>query len=221
MSLGKKNENKFQEKEFSIFNSKLFLDMELLEENSLSNNNMDDLENSIKNPVMPLKDYLSNDLIKELDLLTFNQENKFYLNNMISKDNDFKTQNYSYKYSNNSTEKENIKNNNINNIKNDYNLELNSKVNKFNSYNYNPLLPLINMGYEFIPRNLKNNKNENSYKINFEGKNDNIYRKNKKDDWFCSFCNNLNYSFRVKCNRCGASKEMSNFTYKKLLESQN
>lgn len=221
MSLGKKNENKFQEKKFSIFNSKLFLDMELLEENSLSNNNMDDLENSIKNPVMPLKDYLSNDLIKELDLLTFNQENKFYLNNMISKDNDFKTQNYSYKYSNNSTEKENIKNNNINNIKNDYNLELNSKVNKFNSYNYNPLLPLINMGYEFIPRNLKNNKNENSYKINFEGKNDNIYRKNKKDDWFCSFCNNLNYSFRVKCNRCGASKEMSNFTYKKLLESQN
>ena len=221
MSLGKKNENKFQEKKFSIFNSKLFLDMELLEENSLSNNNTDDLENSIKNPVMPLKDYLSNDLIKELDLLTFNQENKFYLNNMISKDNDFKTQNYSYKYSNNSTEKENIKNNNINNIKNDYNLELNSKVNKFNSYNYNPLLPLINMGYEFIPRNLKNNKNENSYKINFEGKNDNIYRKNKKDDWFCSFCNNLNYSFRVKCNRCGASKEMSNFTYKKLLESQN
>ena len=28
-------------------------------------------------------------------------------------------------------------------------------------------------------------------------------------DWTCSDCSNLNFSFRIKCNRCGISKESS------------
>ena len=28
----------------------------------------------------------------------------------------------------------------------------------------------------------------------------------KKDDWICFFCHNLNFSFRTKCNRCKAAK---------------
>ena len=29
----------------------------------------------------------------------------------------------------------------------------------------------------------------------------------KKGDWVCGFCKNLNFSFRTKCNRCKASKK--------------
>ena len=57
----------------------------------------------------------------------------------------------------------------------------------------NSLIPLIKDGYEFIPKNLrisKNNKNNNE----------------KKNDWICPICKNLNFSFRVKCNRCGLNK---------------
>ena len=28
----------------------------------------------------------------------------------------------------------------------------------------------------------------------------------KKSDWYCQHCNNLNYSFRVVCNRCQVMK---------------
>ena len=31
----------------------------------------------------------------------------------------------------------------------------------------------------------------------------------REGDWNCFDCHNLNFSFRVKCNRCGLSKEMS------------
>ena len=31
----------------------------------------------------------------------------------------------------------------------------------------------------------------------------------REGDWTCSNCNNLNFSFRVKCNRCFISKEQS------------
>ena len=47
--------------------------------------------------------------------------------------------------------------------------------------------------------------------FNFIEKNKELFKKNKRVDWLCSFCNNINYSFRVKCNRCGASKDVSNY----------
>ena len=31
----------------------------------------------------------------------------------------------------------------------------------------------------------------------------------RKGDWVCLFCNNLNYSFRINCNRCGLLKKSS------------
>ena len=31
----------------------------------------------------------------------------------------------------------------------------------------------------------------------------------RKGDWICLYCNNLNYSFRIKCNRCGLLKKSS------------
>ena len=57
----------------------------------------------------------------------------------------------------------------------------------------NSLLPLIENGYEFIPKNFKIPKNNQN-------------KWEKKNDWICPFCRNLNFSFRVKCNRCGTDK---------------
>ena len=44
------------------------------------------------------------------------------------------------------------------------------------------------------------NKNKQKNKKNFEV---------RDGDWICSKCNNLNFSFRIKCNRCSLPKELS------------
>ena len=31
----------------------------------------------------------------------------------------------------------------------------------------------------------------------------------REGDWTCFYCNNLNFAFRTKCNRCGLAKEDS------------
>ena len=48
----------------------------------------------------------------------------------------------------------------------------------------------------------------NNNKILFNP-NNNYNIRDQKKDWICSFCNNLNYSFRIKCNRCKIRKEDS------------
>ena len=59
------NSNNLKE---SPFNSKLFLDMELSDQNILPHNNTEDSDSSTKYSSLRLKDCLSNDLIKALDL---------------------------------------------------------------------------------------------------------------------------------------------------------
>ena len=34
-------------------------------------------------------------------------------------------------------------------------------------------------------------------------------------DWICLYCNNLNFSFRIKCNRCGLLRKSSAHLLKK------
>lgn len=34
-------------------------------------------------------------------------------------------------------------------------------------------------------------------------------------DWICLYCNNLNFSFRIKCNRCGLLRKSSTYLLKK------
>ena len=34
-------------------------------------------------------------------------------------------------------------------------------------------------------------------------------------DWICLYCNNLNFSFRIKCNRCGLLRKSSSHLLKK------
>ena len=130
---------------------------------------------------------------------------------------------------NNSFEKDSENSNEINDIKDDYYLikelleELDSpksnSLKEENNLNYSKsLLPLINNGYKFIPKGYKNNKDTNFNKKNknynkYNMKNTEEYQikhktiKERKGDWTCQLCSNLNFSFRKVCNRCKTPKE--------------
>jgi len=54
----------------------------------------------------------------------------------------------------------------------------------------------INNNYVHNPKVHHNNKSKKPFEI-------------REGDWTCFHCNNLNFSFRLKCNRCGLSKELS------------
>lgn len=74
--------------------------------------------------------------------------------------------------------------------------------------NVNSLVPLIDYGYEFVPKSFNKmmlNDNNKAQKT----------KNNCKKDWVCSFCKNLNFSFRKNCNRCKASKKNSQLNEKK------
>ena len=201
MSILKQKNNEFLKNKVYSINSKLFLDMELSDENILPHNNAEDSDSSTKYSSLRLKDCLSNDLIKELDLPLNNQKDELKLNN-----------NTQIKWQNNY-------NPFIENNKNNNNLEINNNIYKINFSKNNNLLSTINKGLKFNPHYLNNNYMESSSTkfqeknkiFYFIQKNKNLFKKNKRVDWLCSFCNNINYSFRVKCNRCGASKEVSNY----------
>ena len=175
-----------------LFNSRLYIDMEINKEiedlNYNSENNTEDSEKSFQ--LEEENNYLSNELIEELDFCNTK-------NLMDSK-----------------SEKE--KDNKINNM--------NSNSNIINS-----LLSLVDNGYLFKPKNYKpiydNNNNKNYFNKNNNNNNcskqnittNNLYLNNnlncsnfrdQKKDWVCTFCNNLNYSFRTKCNRCKINKEV-------------
>ena len=184
-----KNNHKFGQTK-SFFNSKLFLDVDLDKEenddlNTSCENNTEESDNSFE---MEEKNCLSNELIEELD---------------------------------NNSESPKEKDNKINNINKDGNI-------------IDSLLSLANNGYEFKPKNYKpsfqnnpvllmKNTNNNNYnyncinplmqnKIFFFNPNPNNNVNNVRDqkkDWICTFCKNLNYSFRTKCNRCKVKKEDS------------
>ena len=181
-----------------LFNSKLFIDLEIDKEiedlNNNSENNTEDSDNSLEGEEI---NYLSNELIEELDFCDFCDIQKSKEKSVCK------------------NEKE--KDNKINNM--------NSNSNIINS-----LLSLVDDGYEFKPKNFKpiydNNKNQNLFNKNNNNNNcpkqsikiNNLYLNNnlncsnfrdQKKDWVCTFCNNLNYSFRTKCNRCKVNKEVS------------
>ena len=192
----KDNERNISSPKKPLFNSKLFIDLEINKEiedlNNNSENNTEDSDNSLEGEEI---NYLSNELIEELDFCDFCDIQKSK-EKSVCKD-----------------EKE--KDNKINNM--------NSNSNIINS-----LLSLVDDGYEFKPKNFKpiydNNKNQNLFNKNNNNKNHmkqnlknnnlflfnnlNNYR-DQKNDWVCTFCNNLNFSFRTKCNRCKVNKEES------------
>ena len=67
-----------------------------------------------------------------------------------------------------------------------------------------PLIHINNRNERFNKYNLKNYI---AKKDNFNNKKKNILKKEKKEDWICPLCMNLNYSFRIICNRCQIPKK--------------
>ena len=177
-------ENKFEEDDESnlAFNSKLLLDAD-------KNVKKDSLDLGIKfsidyAPQQRIHEYLNNDLIKALDNNLSNPQTPI-------------TENY------------------------------NSNNNEQGKYNINQI-PQIDLGKEEknikqTPLSLNSNKFDYSKIINNKGINSSNYslsnynqkEKQKKPfeiragDWTCFDCNNLNFAFRTKCNRCGLPKEIS------------
>ena len=77
---------------------------------------------------------------------------------------------------------------------------------KKNIINNQIILSLVNTGYEYIPKKYQQKKIDNKRNnIIKKGKN---YIKEKKGDWICQFCSNVNFAFRNICNRCGGKKEI-------------
>ena len=77
---------------------------------------------------------------------------------------------------------------------------------KKNIINNQIILSLVNTGYEYIPKKYQQKKIDNKRNnIIKKGKN---FIKEKKGDWICQFCSNVNFAFRTICNRCGGKKEI-------------
>ena len=174
----------------SVFNSKLFIDLDIDKEendelNTSCENNTEESDNSVD---MEEINCLSNELIEELDNNSESPNEKDNKNNNINQKGniidsllslanngyEFKPKNYKPSFQNNPLL---LMKNTINN-------------------NYNYINPLIQNKIFFFNPNTNNNNNINNVR-------------DKKKDWICTFCKNLNYSFRIKCNRCKVKKEDS------------
>lgn len=119
---------------------------------------------------------------------------------------------------------------NINNFKN-YNLPNNGTNLNYNINNPQIYIPTKLRNKEQNSNNMQGDKNQQLNMYQNQKKDDITNTKNKFDkksaqftkkegknkkhfevragDWTCSKCNNLNFSFRNKCNRCGLPKELN------------
>ena len=152
-----------------------------------------------------------------------NENNKTEDNkiNIIENDKNLNTIVQEVKKENENSEKKEIKENKDNKD----NKEKNSTIPKKNYYQpqYQYQYPFIQFPYVTQP--LMGSMNSFGYENKFDTNKKyqvlvpfTVLKKNVKvkkpfeireGDWTCSNCNNLNFSFRVKCNRCFISKEQS------------
>lgn len=131
-----------------------------------------------------------------------NSNNFLYFNN----NNNYQQQLYNLNYYNLS----NLRNNNVNNSRKlSFNFEEGIIGNFFNNIlqsNYHPILFTYNEGQE---DNLQVNNNSNSSNKSIPNVKKHKAKKpfdKRKGDWLCPDCHNLNFAFRVICNRCQKSK---------------
>ena len=138
----------------SLFNSKLFFDLE----NKSFENDKDTYisDDSFESKEYDINDdyFLLNDLIKQINSSGVMPEENKYEKNYLSK-------------------------------------------NKFNS-----ILFSQNVNYNFTSLNC----GENGIIYNRKKRNN---FKERKGDWICMICNNLNFAFRTQCNKCKSLKENS------------
>ena len=177
------------------FNSKLILDVNEIQ--SRKDSETPQIKFSIDLPNAPkqrLHEYLNNDLLNALD------------NNLS---------NPSTPLVNPNNPLQNPQLTNINNIPQ---ISLNDDSNKiqFQNTNINNNINTNNMFNQQLQMNLLNHKNLlNHITGNNKIQQQHMKEKGKKPfeiregDWTCFDCNNLNFAFRTKCNRCGLAKEDS------------
>ena len=170
-----KNDKNDQSK--PLFNSKLFLNLDINQEEDEQSNEINIKENSDFNNDLDEFNYLSNELIKDLDG-SINIEEKEN-NSMNSEKNNNQDDNVS---------KNNIINSLISLAKDGY---------EFKPKNYKPEKNVKEEEKIFENKG----KISNKFNINKFHK-----RKNNKNDWICPLCRNLNFAFRKVCNKCKTSK---------------
>ena len=151
----------------SVFNSKLFIDVENISIDNETNESDNSFEIESRNNT---NYFLSKDLIKQLDSSSLISEND---KNIIGHTNLIKNKN---------------------------------SQNKFNQI----INPIIYNKFGFFSKNIYNNSDKKEY-IKEKNKNENKKKnfEERKGDWLCLFCNNLNFSFRTKCNRCKMTKKQA------------
>jgi len=137
--------------------------------------------------------------------------------------------------SKNFVEKNLLKNNNFNvfkNIKHINNIHKKEKENKFNikinTFNAHPLQNQeyyknifeqnVSSDFKNMINNINSKMNVSNYsninhrkkhkKIEKEKNGKNNAYSRRKGDWVCRFCSNINFSFRISCNRCLAQKQV-------------
>lgn len=170
-------------------------------------------------------------------------------NNFYQEQNFYPNKNWNQSSNPNNNQRNVIYNKNINFNNYNYNINLrymqnnNNNAPFINSLENNPpmFIPKQMRIEEYKPKhrlliNDKNSKyNNDNEKINKKNKFDsskknaqNIKKEGKMKkpfelragDWTCTQCNNLNFSFRNVCNRCGIPKEISQKLYKDMVGSQ-
>lgn len=168
----------------SIFNSKIFIHLSNTNESPLNNSYTQESDNisELEKDVPDEKsidDFLTSELIEEIDSPCLNTTKKNDKLNVLEEKTENEVENFS-----------------------------------------NILLPLAKNGYEFLPKNFKQSQNkfnvlEKNKKFEFTINYLDINKIKKKEfqerkgDWKCILCNNLNFAFRNKCNRCQTLKEKS------------
>ena len=187
--------------------------------------NINNLNNNIDN-IIQIPNETNNIIIEDKNKIIEQkkpEENKIDKNIEKNIDNNKEKE----KKSGNSKEKPKEKNNNTNNINNtnaNANTNTNNNTNK-NYYKgqYQYQFPFIQVPYVTQP--IIKTINQMGYENKFDGNKKyqvlvpfTVLKKNVKakkpfeireGDWTCSNCNNLNFSFRIKCNRCELAKEQS------------
>ena len=98
------------------------------------------------------------------------------------------------------------------------NFNENSLIDSNNNYSYNYSFPVYYIGYynidieqfmnNFLPLYSNNQNNNNNTKNNKQKYKPNQKKNNiRNDDWICKNCQNINFSFRLVCNRCKKDKK--------------
>ena len=190
--------------------------------NIINNDNINNINNNIDNE----NNDMNNIFDMNKDNIFFNNDNNINNINNININDNNKENNTPEKNNNtNIITEEKKEKENIEKKENKENTENKEKNNtsKKNYYQTNYQYPFI-MG-SYVTQPIINPMNPFGHENKFDGNKKyqvlvpfTVLKKNTKTkkpfeiregDWTCSNCNNLNFSFRVKCNRCYISKEQS------------